>query len=217
MKFAKARNVLLVTLYASAGGPTFAQDAAQIAPAARQSQTVRVIGTVRDETNAIALPGVPVEVVGTGQVVYTDVDGRYVLQVPPGRHQIKVVLEGYQEKLLNVEASDRATTADVGLMMARFAETVRNGITELGTGSEARIKLRLHDKTKLDGYVSRAGTDSFAVIDANGVERTVLYPDVTQVSGQNLRTRWKIVIGAAIVAGIIITLYIVRGAFCDGC
>ena len=32
------------------------------------------------------------------EVVYTDVDGRYVLQVPPGTHTIKVALEGYQEK-----------------------------------------------------------------------------------------------------------------------
>ncbi len=40
--------------------------------------------------NAIALPGVPVEVVGTGEVVYTDVDGRYVLELPPGTHEIKV-------------------------------------------------------------------------------------------------------------------------------
>ena len=37
-------------------------------------------------------------------MVYTDVDGRYVLQVPPGKHQIKVLLEGYEEKTINVEA-----------------------------------------------------------------------------------------------------------------
>ena len=55
------------------------------APAWAQQQNVRVVGTVRDETNAIALPGVPVEVVGTKQIVYTDVDGRYVLE-PARRH-----------------------------------------------------------------------------------------------------------------------------------
>ena len=66
----------------------------------------------------------PVEVVGTKEVVYTDVDGRYILQVPPGTHQIKVVLDGYQEKTINVEAAGRTVTADVGLTMARFAESV---------------------------------------------------------------------------------------------
>ena len=53
-------------------------------------QTVRIVGTVRDETNAIALPGTPVEVVDTKEVVYTDVDGQYILNVPPGTHPAAV-------------------------------------------------------------------------------------------------------------------------------
>ena len=40
------------------------------------------------------------------EVVYTDVDGRYVLEVPPGKHQLKVLLDGYQERLINVEAAE---------------------------------------------------------------------------------------------------------------
>jgi TonB-dependent receptor len=91
---------------------------------AQTGPTVRVVGIVRDETNAIALPGVPVEVVATKEVVYTDVDGRYVVQVAPGRHQIKVALEGYQEKTIEIDATGRTMTADVGLMMARFSESV---------------------------------------------------------------------------------------------
>jgi TonB dependent receptor/Carboxypeptidase regulatory-like domain/TonB-dependent Receptor Plug Domain len=90
-----------------------------------QQQTVRVVGTVRDETNAIPLPGTPVEVVGTSNVVYTDVDGRYVLEVPAGAHQIKVTLEGYQEKVIQLEAgAERTVTLDIGIVMNRFAETV---------------------------------------------------------------------------------------------
>jgi TonB-dependent receptor len=105
--------------------PALAQDGAQVAPATRGGQTVRVTGVVRDQTNAITLPGVPVEVVGTGEIVYTDVDGRYVLQLPPGKHQIKVLLQGYEEKAIDVEAAEQRTiTMDVGLTMARFSETV---------------------------------------------------------------------------------------------
>jgi hypothetical protein len=100
---------------------------------------------------------------------------------------------------------------------AKFAAKVREGISGLGTGPDARIKVKLRDKTKLAGYVSHVGDTDFKVIDVAGLETTVPYPDVAQVHGNNLRTRWKVVIGAAIVAGIIITLYIVRGAFCDGC
>ena len=70
-----------------------------VTPAAAQdaASTVRVTGVVRDEANAIPLPGVPVELVGSTGVVYTDVDGRYVIDVPRGTHQIKIVLDGYQE------------------------------------------------------------------------------------------------------------------------
>ena len=100
---------------------------------------------------------------------------------------------------------------------AELTEKVRAGVAQLGTGPDARVKLVLRDKSKLEGYVSHVGDTTFAVTDAAGVATTVEYPDVTQVQGNNLRTRWKVVIGAAIVAGIIITLYIVRGAFCDGC
>ena len=88
-------------------------------------QTVRIVGTVRDETNAIALPGTPVEVVDSTQVVHTDVDGRYVLNVTPGAHQLKVALDGYQEKHVRVDAgAGRTLTVDIGIVMNRFAETV---------------------------------------------------------------------------------------------
>jgi hypothetical protein len=103
--------------------PSQAQTAPK--PAEATGPTVRVVGVVRDEANAITLPGVPVEVVGTNEIVYTDVDGRYVLQLPPGMHQIKVLMEGYQEKLINVTAgSERVVNVDVGLAMTSFSETV---------------------------------------------------------------------------------------------
>jgi hypothetical protein len=95
------------------------------APAGAQQDNIRVVGTIRDETNAIALPGTPVEVVGTSQVVYTDVDGRYVLTLTPGTHQLKVTLDGYQEKLVTVQTgAERTQTVDIGIVMSRFAETV---------------------------------------------------------------------------------------------
>src|SRR5687767_4447750 len=70
-----------------------------------QERTTRVTGTVRDEMNAIALPGVPVEVVGTTQIVYTDVDGRFLLELPSGTHEIKIALEGYQPRTVTVDTS----------------------------------------------------------------------------------------------------------------
>ena len=117
-------------------------------------------------------------------------------------------------------AAGSATPASAGTRAekeVKFAAKVRDGIPGLGTGPDARIKVKLRDKSKLVGYVSHVGDTDFKVIDAAGQGTSVQFPDVAQVQGNNLRTRWKVVIGAAIVAGIIITLYIVRGAFCDGC
>jgi hypothetical protein len=88
-------------------------------------QKVRITGTVRDESNAITLPGIPVLVMGDG-TVYTDVDGRYVLDLIPGSYELRVSMEGYQDRIikLDVVAGARNLTADVGLQMQKFAETV---------------------------------------------------------------------------------------------
>jgi hypothetical protein len=123
----RARIALFALACACIAVPATAQDGAQVAPAParRTGPTVRVTGVVRDQANAIPLPGVPVEIVGTGQVVYTDVDGRYLVQLPSGKYQIKVQMEGYDEKLIDVEvAQERAVNADVGLILAKFSETV---------------------------------------------------------------------------------------------
>ena len=99
------RTVLSTTLLAFALAaslserPAFAQQPANAA----SGRTVRVVGTVRDQQNAIALPGVPVQVVGAETTVYTDVDGRYEVDLPPGSYQLKVTMEGYRERLVSVE------------------------------------------------------------------------------------------------------------------
>jgi hypothetical protein len=100
--------------------------AAQADPAAvRSGPTTRVTGIVRDDANAIPLPGLPVEVIETGQVVYTDVDGRYALELPRGTYRVRVVMDGYQEKLVAVDTgAARTLMLDMGLTMTRFAETV---------------------------------------------------------------------------------------------
>jgi hypothetical protein len=84
---------------------------------------------------------------------------------------------------------------------------VRDGIAKLGVGRDARIKLKLHDKTKLTGYVSRAGETDFAVTDPEtGQTRDVPYGDVSKVKGNNLHTGWKIAIGVGIVLTVLYIL-----------
>ena len=70
---------------------------------------------------------------------------------------------------------------------AKFAEKVKAGIAKLGTGTEARVVVKLKNKTKLKGYVSEAGADSFTVIDEKtGAATEVPYSNAKQVKGNNL-------------------------------
>lgn len=101
---------------------------------------------------------------------------------------------------------------------ARSAQKVKAALLKLGTGPDARVDLRLKDKTRLSGYLREIGDRSFVVADLNSAEtRTVAYPEVVQVKGNNLSTGAKIAIWVAVAAAAAIILYMVKGAFCDGC
>ena len=88
---------------------------------------------------------------------------------------------------------------------ARLAGKIKLGILKLGIGKEARVAVRLRDKTKLVGYISEVREDRFAVTDINtGATTMVTYPDVAQGKGHNLSTGAKIaIIGLAIAAGVL--------------
>ena len=100
---------------------------------------------------------------------------------------------------------------------ARFAEKIKINVLKLGTGESTRIKVKLRDQTKLEGYVSDAGADTFTVTNRKtGVATTVAYPQVKSVQGNNLSTGAKIAIGAGIAAAIIfIILWFTTGPGSD--
>jgi hypothetical protein len=100
---------------------------------------------------------------------------------------------------------------------ARHAERVKAGILKLGTGESARVKLRLRDKTKLEGYVSAASAESFTVINPKtGVATPVAYPQVKQIKGHNLSTGAKIAIGFGILVAALLVTYLILNAKCGG-
>ena len=71
----------------------------------------------------------------------------------------------------------------------RLAEEVKQNIPRLGLGPEARVRVKLHDKRVLVGYVSQVGADSLTLIDLRtGAQTTVPYTEVKQVSGGNRST-----------------------------
>ena len=99
--------------------------AAEQASQVTTTRKVRVTGIVKDDSNNITLPGIPIEVAGAA-TVYTDVDGRFMFELAPGTHEIKVAMEGYETRIIKVEVAPglRVVDVNVGLQMSRFAETV---------------------------------------------------------------------------------------------
>ena len=83
----------------------------------------------------------------------------------------------------------------------------------LGTGKDALVRVELRDKTRLEGYISEAGADAFAVTGADGKTTTVAYPQVRRAQGNNLSTGAKIAIGIGIgVAVTLVVLYAIYAA-----
>lgn len=88
----------------------------------------------------------------------------------------------------------------------KFVETVRTKITKLGTGSDAKIKLKLKDGTKLKGYIIESNEDGFAVMNSKtGQPVSVSYSQVGQAKGNNLSSGVIIVIG--VVAAIVFIIF----------
>ena len=82
----------------------------------------------------------------------------------------------------------------------RFALKVKEGISKLGTGEQARIEVKLRDKTKLKGHVVEASQDSFVIADEKtSATSTVSYSQVKQVKGNNLSTAAEIAIGIGVI------------------
>lgn len=91
---------------------------------------------------------------------------------------------------------------------ARLADKVKSGIARLGVGTDARIKLKLRDGRKIEGYISQISDESFVVTNARtNASTTVLYPQVKQVKGNNLSSGVKFAIGAAVVVVILLLLF----------
>lgn len=99
------------------------------------------------------------------------------------------------------------------------AERARAKVQKIGVGREARVEVKLRDKSKVKGYISAAVDDSFTVADSRtGTPQTIAYTDVTEVKtpGNGLSTRTLVILGAAAVAAIIVGVTVIKPVVCDG-
>ena len=125
------------------------------------------------------------------------------------RKLVSLVLVGL---LLNIVGAIPAYASSKEETRARFAEKVKEGISKLGTGPEARVEVKLRDGRKLKGYISETGENSFVMVDArSGAASTIPYPQVKQVTGNNLSKGAKIAITVGIVVGLLFLLTVVIG------
>lgn len=86
---------------------------------------------------------------------------------------------------------------------AMLASEVKAGVAQLGTGTSARVRVVLYDKTRYHGYITEIAEDHFVVADAKtGATAPIAYPEVKGIKGNNLSTGAKIGIGVAIVAAV---------------
>ncbi len=98
---------------------------------------------------------------------------------------------------------------------SKRVEMVRAKLDKLGTGKDTRVKLELRDKTRLEGYISEAGPESFVVVNKAGIATTVAHPQVVKAKGHNLSTGAKIAIGIGIGAGVTLLIVLLIAASDD--
>jgi hypothetical protein len=81
------------------------------------------------------------------------------------------------------------------------------------------VGVKLKNSTKVKGYISAAGPDSFTVVDSKtGSSETVAYADVAQVNKSNsgLKARTWIILGGVAAAAVIVGVTVIRPVLCDG-
>ena len=90
-----------------------------------------------------------------------------------------------------------------------FAGKVKTEIAKLGTGTDAKVKVKLKDGTELKGYVSEIKADSFVIVnEKTGTANEVAYSQSKQVKGNNLSKGTIIGISLGIAVGIIILIFL---------
>ncbi len=88
-------------------------------------------------------------------------------------------------------------------------EKLKADIAKLGVGEDARIKVKMRDKTKLEGYISEVREDSFVITDPKTGDATaVAYSNVVQAKGYKLSKRGQIILVVAIVVGLFVVLFV---------
>jgi Tfp pilus assembly protein PilV len=95
---------------------------------------------------------------------------------------------------------------------AANSDAIKANVTRRGTGEKARVNVKMLNGTKMKGFISQAGEDSFTLTDSKTKQTSTLaYSDVAQVKKPGLSTTSKILIGVGV--GVAVTVVIFAATF----
>lgn len=89
------------------------------------------------------------------------------------------------------------------------SEKVRAKVLKLGTGENAKVKVKLSGGTSINGFVGSTTADGFTVVEANGTQKVIAFSEVDSIAARNLSTGAKIGIGIGIGLGILAIIAII--------
>lgn len=93
---------------------------------------------------------------------------------------------------------------------AEQASKIKSEVMRLGL--QARVKIKLKNNAKFEGFVSRIESEHFVVTNGkNKEEKTIAYREVKKVKKNNLSTAAKIGIGAAITVAVVGLIAVITG------
>jgi sRNA-binding regulator protein Hfq len=90
------------------------------------------------------------------------------------------------------------------------AEKIKAAVVKRGTSEKKPVRVKMLNGTKMKGYISQIGEDSFTLTFTKNKQQTVIpYSDVAWVEGRGLAggARVGIIVAAAVGAGLLV-LYI---------
>jgi len=88
---------------------------------------------------------------------------------------------------------------------------IKTAVLKRGTGENKRVQVKMLDGTKLKGYISQSGEDSFTLTDSKtGQTTSIAYGNVAQIKGGGLSKGAKIGIGIAVGAAAVVSIVVIR-------
>ncbi|MCW5959864.1 MAG: hypothetical protein KIS76_06855 [Pyrinomonadaceae bacterium] len=112
--------------------------------------------------------------------------------------------------LLNLAVAPSVWASGNAEKEAKLAEKVKTGIAKLGTGKEAKVKIKLKNGNKMKGYISEIGEEQFIVQNEKTGESVVSYSSVKQIKGNNLSKQTAIIIGFVAFFAVLVIILVAQ-------